>query len=211
MKGFLRIVLVGLATVAMGASPAAAADEFSSEPVSVPDTNVAPNGLPQLLSVKVGHHATFDRVVFNFSSHVPGYNVNYVPAVTIDPSDDPVQLQGGAFIAVAMHSVASGQVGARAAPQGRQTPLFAELREIAGAGDFEGTVSFGLGLTAQSGFRVFTLTNPDRLVVDVAIPSLVATGSNARGLTITASALVLAGTAAVYVARRRRCFAALRA
>ncbi|HEX2783045.1 MAG TPA: hypothetical protein VHN36_05635 [Ilumatobacteraceae bacterium] len=211
MKRYSRVVLVGLAVVATGASPAAAADEFSSEPVSVPDANVAPAGLPQLLSVEVGHHATFDRVVFNFSSHVPGYNVSYVPAVTTDPSDQPVQLQGGAFIAVAMHSVASDQIGAPAAPQGRQTPLFAELREIAGAGDFEGTVSFGLGLTAQSGFRVFTLTNPDRLVVDVAIPSLVATGSNAHGLTITASALALAGTATVHIARRRRALAAPRA
>ncbi len=208
MRWIWRVGLVGLAILATGASPAAAADEFSSEPVSVPDTNVAPAGLPQLVSVEVGHHATFDRVVFNFSSHVPGYNVSYVPAVTTDPSDQPVLLQGGAFLSVAMHSVASAQVGAPAAPQDRQTPLFAELREIAGAGDFEGTVSFGLGLTVQSGFRVFTLTNPDRLVVDVQIPSLVATGSSARGLTTTAAALLAAGTTAIYVARRRRVSAA---
>jgi hypothetical protein len=203
MKWFSRIALIGLVVFATDAARVAAADDFASEPVSVPDANIAPDGLPQLLSVEVGHHATFDRVVFNFSSHVPGYNVNYVPAVTADPSDDPVQLQGGAFLTVAMHSVASAQVGAPAAPQGRQTPLFAELREVAGAGDFEGTVSFGLGLTAQSGFRVSTLTNPDRLVIDVQIPSLVATGSNAGAMTITALALLLAGAAAAYVARRR--------
>jgi hypothetical protein len=203
MKWLSRIALVGLVVFASDAAPAAAADEFSSAPVSVADANVAPDGLPQLISVEVGHHATFDRVVFNFSSHVPGYNVNYVPAVTADPSDEPVQLQGGAFLAVAMHSVASAQVGAAAAPQDRQTPLFPELRELAGAGDFEGTVSFGLGLTVQSGFRVFTLTNPDRLVVDVQIPSLVATGSNAGAMTLTGSALLLAGTFAAYVARRR--------
>ena len=204
MRWFWRVALVGMAIVATGASPAAAADEFSNDPVSVPDTNVAPAGLPQLLSVEVGHHATFDRVVFNFSSHVPGYDVNYVHVVTTDPADVPVQLQGGAFISVAMHSVASAQVGAPAAPQDRKTPLFAELRGIAGAGDFEGTVLFGLGLTAQSGFRVFTLTGPDRLVIDVQIPSLVATGSTAHGLTRTASALVLVGGAAVYVGHRRR-------
>jgi len=203
MKWISRIVLIGMAVLATGASPVVAADDFSSAPVSVPDANVAPNGLPQLLSVEVGHHATFDRVVFNFSSHVPGYNVNYVPAVTADPSDDPVQLQGGAFLAVAMHSVASEQVGAPAAPQDRQTPLFTELRELAGSGDFEGTVSFGLGLTVQSGFRVFTLTNPDRLVVDVQIPSLVATGSKSGALTLAGSALLLAGAVAAYVARRR--------
>jgi hypothetical protein len=204
MKRFSRALFVGLAIFAMTASRAVAADEFSTEPVSVPDTNIAPNGLPELIAVEVGHHDTFDRVVFRFSSHVPGYNVSYVPEVTADPSDDPVQLEGSAFIFVAMHSVASAQVGAPAAPQDRQTPRFAELREVAGAGDFEGVVSFGLGLTSQSGFRVSTLTNPDRLVVDVQIPSIVATGSNTRPLVIPASVLVLAGAAAVFAARRSR-------
>lgn len=105
---------------------------------------------------------------------------------------------------VAMHSVASGQVGAPPAPQDRQTPRFPELREIAGAGDFEGVVSFGLGLTAESGFRVFTLTNPDRLVVDVRTPTLAATGSTTRPMILTGSMLVLAGAVAVCVARRSR-------
>jgi hypothetical protein len=203
MKWFSRTVFVGLAIFATSASRTVADEEFSTEPVSVPDTNIAPEGLPELESVEVGHHDTFDRVVFVFSSHVPGYNVNYVPEVTTDPSDQPVQLDGSAFIFVAMHSVASAQVGAPPAPQGRQTPLFAELREIAGAGDFEGVVSFGLGLTAQSGFRVSTLTNPDRLVVDVQIPSLAATGSSTLPMVITAAVLLLAGAAAVGVARRR--------
>ena len=111
---------------------------FSTAPVSVPDANVAPEGLPELEAVEVGHHDGFDRLVFRFSSHVSGYNVNYVPTVTVDPSDEPIPLEGNAFMSVAMHSVASGQVGAPPAPQDRQTPCFPELREIAGAGDFEG-------------------------------------------------------------------------
>ena len=151
MKLFSSAVLVGLAFVAIGTPRPAADPPFSSAPVSVPDTNIAPEGLPELLAVDVGHHDTFDRVVFRFSSRAPGYNVNYVPEVTADPSDEPVPLEGNAFMIVAMHSVASGQVGAPAAPQDRQTPRFPELREIAGAGDFEGVVSFGLGLTAASG------------------------------------------------------------
>jgi hypothetical protein len=204
MSKLSRTVLVGFAVVAVSASRASADDSFSFNPVSVPDTNIAPQGLPELKSVEVGQHANFDRVVFTFSSHVPGYNVNYVPAVTSDPSDQPVPLQGGAFMVVAMHSVASAQVGAPPAPQGRQTPLFPELREIAGAGDFEGVVSFGLGLTAQTGFRVSTLTNPDRLVVDVQIPEIAATGSNTRGMAVTGSVLLAAGIAALWAVRRSR-------
>jgi hypothetical protein len=204
MKRFLRTLFVGFAIFATSASRTVADDGFSTEPVSVPDTNIPPEGLPELEAVDVGHHDTFDRVVFRFSSHVPGYNVNYVPEVRADPSDQPVQLEGNAFIVVAMHTVASGQVGAPPAPQDRQTPRFPELREIAGAGDFEGVVSFGLGLTARSGFRVFTLTDPDRLVVDVKIPSLADTGSNTRPVVITASLLLLAGIAAMCLARQSR-------
>jgi hypothetical protein len=33
--------------------------------------------------------------------------------------------------------------------------------------DFEGVVRFGLGLRRRTGFRVFRLTNPTRIVVDV--------------------------------------------
>jgi hypothetical protein len=36
------------------------------------------------------------------------------------------------------------------------------------AGDFEGVVSFGLGLRRKTGFRVFRLTAPTRIVIDVA-------------------------------------------
>jgi hypothetical protein len=204
MKLFSSAVLVGLAFVGVSTSPSADDPPFSSAPVSVPDTNIAPEGLPELEAVEVSHLDAFDRVVFRFSSHVPGYNVNYVPEVRADPSDEPISLEGNAFMIVAMHSVASGQVGAPPAPQDRQTPRFPELREIAGAGDFEGVVSFGLGLTAESGFRVFTLTNPDRLVVDVRKPTLAATGSTTRPMILTGSMLVLAGAVAVCVARRSR-------
>jgi hypothetical protein len=194
-----------LVALALGlAVPRAVEDvPFSNEPVSVPDTNIAPEGLPQLVAVEVGHHDTFDRVVFRFSSHVPGYNVSYVPEVRADPSDAPVPLEGNVFLVVALHSVASGQVGAPPAPQGRQTPRFPVLREIAGAGDFEGVVSFGLGLTAQTGFRVFTLIDPDRVVVDVRIAALARTGSATQRLVDIAAVLVVVGVTALGFARRR--------
>ena len=46
-------------------------------------------------------------------------------------------------------------------------PLCPNLRQVKLAGDFEGVVTFGLGLKAKTGFRVFRLTNPTRVVVDV--------------------------------------------
>jgi hypothetical protein len=144
-------------------------------------------------------------VVFRFSSAAPGYNVSYVDQVTADPSDQPVALQGNAFILVAVHSIASTNVGAPAAPQGRQTPNFPQLKEIAGAGDFEGTVSFGLGLASKSGFRVFVLTGPDRIVVDVKTgDSLVASGSPVVPFVVTGLGLLVVGIGVTGMGRRRR-------
>ena len=52
-------------------------------------------------------------------------------------------------------------------PLRQLTPLCPNLRHRA-AGDFEGVVSFGLGLRRKTGFRVFRLTAPTRIVIDVA-------------------------------------------
>jgi hypothetical protein len=49
-----------------------------------------------------------------------------------------------------------------------RTPLCPNLRQIKTAGDFEGVVSFGLGLSRKTGFRVFRLTSPTRIVIDIA-------------------------------------------
>jgi hypothetical protein len=47
------------------------------------------------------------------------------------------------------------------------TPLCSNVRQIKAVGDFEGVVSFGIGLRRMTGFRVFRLTAPTRIVVDV--------------------------------------------
>jgi hypothetical protein len=46
-----------------------------------------------------------------------------------------------------------------------RTPLCPNLRQVKTAGDFEGVVTFGLGLRRKTGFRVFRLG--DRTVIDI--------------------------------------------
>src|SRR5206468_12461380 len=48
---------------------------------------------------------------------------------------------------------------------------FPALKQVAFAGDFEGYVTFGLGLGQRTGFRVLALRDPSRIVVDVAHPT----------------------------------------
>jgi hypothetical protein len=205
-KVLVMSTVTGALLVASAPIAAAGAQEgpFSTNPVSVPDPNVAPAGLPQLLAVDVGQHDGFDRVVFRFSSRAPGYNITYATKVTADPSDQPVAVKGNVFITVALHSVASGNVGAPAAPQGRQTPNFPQLKEVVGIGDFEGTVSFALGLESKSGFRASVLTGPDRLVIDVKSGgTLVASGAPVTPFVVTGLGLLVLGLVVTGAGRRR--------
>jgi hypothetical protein len=135
---------------------------------------VAPNdaaGQTLLDDVRVGRHDSegFDRVVFDLSE-VPGYRVHYVRRVIQDGSGLPLTLRGRAFLVVRMEpAVAHDDQGRPTAPL-RIVRSFSQLREVRIAGDFEGVVTYGIGLAARSDFRVFMLTGPDRLVVDLAFP-----------------------------------------
>lgn len=118
-------------------------------------------------SVRVGHGAGFDRFVVQFSSsRVPGYRV--VPKSSsvffLDPSGRPVTLRGPAGLLVVMHP-ASGYATYHGSND--IVTSFSRLREARRIGDFEGYYSWGLGLSRASCKRVFTLTAPARLVVDV--------------------------------------------
>jgi hypothetical protein len=118
-----------------------------------------------LTAVSVGRHATYDRVVFGFTGGIPGYSVSYVSSVISDPKGDVVPLPGRAFARIVFHPAS-----AYPTYQGPTviSPMFPTLLQIKRAGDFEGYLSFGLGLSSRAGFNVLTLTGPDRVVVDVA-------------------------------------------
>lgn len=118
-------------------------------------------------SVRVGKHATYDRFVVQFSKPgIPAYTVTPKSSARfwLDGSGRPVTLRGAAGIKLVLHP-ASGQ-GTFSGPTDIRTG-FLQLREARQLGDFEGYVSWGLGLAHQSCKRVFTLTNPSRLVIDV--------------------------------------------
>jgi LPXTG-motif cell wall-anchored protein len=203
------------------ASPALALPGFGTSPVTV-----APSSSTQTIvsSVTVGRHTGFDRVVFRFSGPLPGYSVRYVSQVVSDASGQPVPLLGSAFLSVVLRPTSTSAH----APQSTITAGFPALRQVKGAGDFEGVTSYGIGQASKAGFRAFTLTGPNRLVVDVAAPSggggtstgsgtsagggtksgteaggLASTGVHAVPLAWIGLALLIAGGAAVALSRRR--------
>lgn len=135
---------------------------------TAPKTASGGGGQAELYAVAVGCHSGFDRFVVRERFATPGYDVRYVTQIVADGSGNPVSLEGSKRIRVVIRQARGHTQGGTNLLPAVQTPHCANLRQVKRAGDFEGVVSFGLGLRRKTGFRVFRLTGPARIVVDVA-------------------------------------------
>jgi hypothetical protein len=155
--------------VALGSALCLAAVAFALPPfTTAPKSSPASGGQAELFAVSAGCHAAFDRVVIRARFATPGYDVRYVTRIVADPSGKPVSLLGTKRIRVIIRRARGHTSGGTNLLPSRVTPLCSNLRQIKRAGDFEGVVSLGLGLRRRTGFRMFRLTGPTRIVVDVA-------------------------------------------
>ncbi len=147
-------------TGAATTTPSAADADVNTTPVSA----TAPARPGQLTGISVGRHPAFDRIVFRFSGGRPGYTIRYVHAVETDPKGDLLPLRGRAFLQIVFFPASAYQTYHGPAVL---SPAFPTLLQLKMAGDFEGYLSFGVGLSQRTGFHVLTLTRPDRVVIDV--------------------------------------------
>ena len=154
--------------IALTTSLCLAATAFGLPPfTTAPKTATGSGGQAELFAIATGCHPTFDRFVVRARSATPGYSVRYVSKVVADGSGKTVQLLGTKRIHVVVRDARAHTSGGGALLPGALTPLCSNLRQAKLAGDFEGVVSFGLGLRRKTGFRVFRLSAPTRIVVDV--------------------------------------------
>ena len=164
MRRRLAVTLGALAAFACSAAIAWALPPFTTAPKSSPPGA----GQAELYSLTVGCHATYDRLVLRFRLAKPGYEVRLVNQVRQDPSGKLVTLLGSARLLVVVRNARAHTAdGTTTLIPAVVTPRCPNLRQIKEAGDFEGIVSFGLGLKHTAAFRVFRLTSPTRIVIDV--------------------------------------------
>lgn len=136
-----------------------------------PDTGQASAGARgNITAIRIGHHDGFDRVVFEFhGTGTPGWTVKYVPQALGQASGKPIDLPGNAVLSVAItgvgyptetgiHEVAPGPV--KVAGTDVVTEAYFEST-------FEGVSQAFVGTTAQLPFRVYLLTDPARVVLEV--------------------------------------------
>jgi putative component of toxin-antitoxin plasmid stabilization module len=156
---------VSNAPVAAAAAPTTQ-PEWTKKLVERKKEGISPVTLRQVSAAEQGD---FDRVVFEFKDNqVPGYRVEYVPIVT-DEAETVHKLFGKAFMRVDMnpawaHSNETGAPSVKEREKRLNLPVVIEFKQVE---DFEGVVSYALGLSGRKPFRVMEMSNPARLVIDV--------------------------------------------
>lgn len=133
-------------------------------------TSVPEEGYGQLTDVRVGAEGGVERVVFEFRETRPGAQVAYVePPITQDGSGQPIDVDGEAFLQVVMMP-ATGfdfDTGTESyTGPDRVTGGTTLVREVVRTGDFEGYLTWVIGLDREVAYRVLTLDGA-RLVIEL--------------------------------------------
>ena len=173
MKRSVSVLVCLFLAAALGlvAAPAQAHPYCGIRWGSLPKS-VSTGSTGQVVDVRAGRHACFDRLVLDVSGDARGYFVRYVDTVRMDGSGEVVPLRGGARLEVVATAPAIAG-DAWFLPDGEliDTTGYLTFRHVAWAGSFEAQTTIGLGVRARLPYRVFLLDGPgngSRLVVDVA-------------------------------------------
>lgn len=152
---------------------------FATKSVSTPDTPGGPGITSALVDVRTGRHPGFERVVFEFANYLPGYFVHYVPPpITADPSDLPVDLLADGVLMVRMSSASGVDLAGEVFRETYTGPAhvgagYPAVHEVVRVGDYEGVLQWAISTWTRPPFRVMTLNNPPRLIIDVASAAVI--------------------------------------
>jgi hypothetical protein len=124
--------------------------------------------VPTLVGVRAAHHPGYDRVVFDFTGGLPSTrSVRYVSQLIADPSGRPIPIAGRAILQVTMSQTNAHNSAGRSTAPTKVAFALPNVMTAVRSGDFEAVTSYGIGLAKKETFTVFTLRNPNRLVIDI--------------------------------------------
>ena len=135
------------------------------------DASGGKTGVANTTTARAAEQDGYDRFVLQFDPIVPTYTVKRQPKPVFAEggSGQSVTLSGTAGILITVHSATGATTFTGSTDLIH--PEFQVLKEARQVQDFEGYVSWGLGVSAPTCMRVFTLSDPARLVVDLQIPN----------------------------------------
>src|ERR1700688_4357666 len=173
--------LAPAATVSPSDSPSyvASAPRIAPPPVSPPtppgtnlpafacaDAAGGKTGVANAVTARVAEQPGYDRFVLQFASPVRSYTVKRqaTPTFTSGASGQTITLSGTSGVLVNVQTATGANTYTGSTDLTNDQYLV--LKEARQTQDFEGHLSWGLGLGKPACMRTFTLTDPDRLVVD---------------------------------------------
>ena len=191
LTAVLCVILTACAQVGPPASPAAnttstpsppyvaSGPRFSQPPVSPPappssslpafacaDSGGGKTGVAGVTAVRVAEQVDYDRFVLQFDGPVPTYTVKRQakPTFPLGASGQTITLSGTYGVLVTVHSATESNTYSGSTDMSHGE--FRVIKEARLVQDFEGSVSWALGLDHDACMRTFTLSSPSRLIVD---------------------------------------------
>ncbi|PAT09365.1 hypothetical protein CKJ82_01395 [Corynebacterium hadale] len=142
--------------------------QFSTEQVRV--TQPQPADL-QLQDVRAGSHGDIDRVVFEYAgTGLPSYVAGYVDTPRQQASGNVMEVPGAAHLEVNVQGTAGDMMRTDApiTAMGSKGVAAGNIADVYLGSIFEADSQFFIGLDGQRGYKIYTLENPTRVVVDIA-------------------------------------------
>ncbi|TVX80970.1 hypothetical protein [Corynebacterium sp. NML180780] len=155
-------------TPAQKLSAASDGGQFSTEQVRV--TQPQPADL-QLQDVRAGSHGDIDRVVFEYAgTGLPSYVAGYVDTPRQQASGNVMEVSGAAHLEVNVQGTAGDMMRTDApiTAMGSKGVAAGNIADVYLGSIFEADSQFFIGLDGQRGYKIYTLENPTRVVVDIA-------------------------------------------
>ncbi|MFW2513708.1 hypothetical protein ACNI3K_08000 [Demequina sp. SO4-13] len=126
------------------------------------------------VDLRFGVHQRFDRIVLDLAgTGTPGWDGRYVEDPTQVAAGEPVYLLGEQYLLILVSGVVDPTVDGAQDFEGprRITPSTGGVvTEVRYGAEFDGQVEIWVGLSSDEPFRVFSLADPTRVVIDVRHP-----------------------------------------
>ncbi|MDX8033812.1 hypothetical protein SK803_26625 [Lentzea sp. BCCO 10_0856] len=129
------------------------------------------SGHAELTNIRTGVHDNFERIVLDMNGLPGNYISRDTTGVTNCASGEPVPVNGVKVLDTMIYGAATYDENFDPTYTGPRNFVPQGLTNVKGVAitcDFEGTLGIAVGYDdPNSWHKVFTLTNPDRLVIDV--------------------------------------------
>lgn len=126
------------------------------------------NAEARLVDVEAGRGKNSETVTFAFDGggKLPKYHVEYTDVVRLYPDDEPVPVNGNAFLVVSFELTDPNQAGKLSFPPSIQVGQ-PQIQEVLLYDNLARSLKFAIGLDSRTRFRVLTPNGNDRLVVEI--------------------------------------------